>query len=143
MKKNGFTLVELLAVLVIMGLLSLLIVPQVSKYIKKTTKTTYESYAKTLADATKNYLMDHPNEIPEDAYDYTHQQGSITINAQTLISEGYMDSMQDPENSKLTCDKESKVLIRKHNNASGYPTIYYRVILICGNNETKFNDDVQ
>lgn len=139
MKEKGFTLVELLAVLVIMGLLSLLIVPQVSKYIKNTTNTTYESYAKALSDAAKNYLIDNPSEMPEEAYNYVTNTGAITITAKTLISEGYMDSMKDPENSKLTCDEKSKVLVRRDNKL----TLYYKVLLICGDNETKINKDVE
>ncbi|MFA5604076.1 MAG: type II secretion system protein [Bacilli bacterium] len=44
-KKNGFTLVELLAVIVILGMISIIVIPQVTKTIETAKKETFKSTA--------------------------------------------------------------------------------------------------
>lgn len=136
MKKNGFTLVELLAVLVIMGLLSLIIVPNVTKYIKSSTKTTYETYKHTLADAAKNYIIDHPEEVPEDVYSHVTNGPVTTLEAKTLIEGGYMESLKEPKNSKKTCDDNSRVFVRLIGyGANDTKVLAYYVMLKCQDHE--------
>lgn len=137
MKRNGFTLVELLAVIVIMGLLSLLIVPQVAKYIGNSTDATYESFIQTLKGATQQYFVDHPEEMPEKMEVSATGSDAVKITAEVLIKGGYMKSLQDPENSKLTCDSKSYVSVqafKQKGTESNVDTTYlkYTVHLECG-----------
>ena len=48
-KKNGFTLVELLAVIVILAIILVIAVPKITDTIKNSKKASFESSAKTIA----------------------------------------------------------------------------------------------
>ena len=52
--KNGFTLVELLAVIVILAIILVIAVPQIMNVIKDTTKASLESSAKMVAAQVEN-----------------------------------------------------------------------------------------
>lgn len=52
-KKNGFTLIEILAVIIILGILLVIAVPSVSKYINDSRK---EAYITTITNYSKSYL---------------------------------------------------------------------------------------
>ncbi len=58
MQKKGFTLVELLAVIVIMGLLLIIIVPSINNLQKQNKRQAYELYAKSAIPAAKLYVED-------------------------------------------------------------------------------------
>lgn len=148
MKKNGFTLVELLAVLVIIGILSALIIPQVSKYLQKSTETVYESYKKAMKEAAKNYVMDNPellnlmivDEIHQTVYDVEKGKNVgeteidpniLSISLNFLVKEGYMDQLEDPENKKNNCDGNSAVLIKKVSKKD----YKYGIRLVCGDHK--------
>ena len=52
-RKNGFTLVEILAVIIILGILMIIAVPAVSRYINDSRKSTYILTAKEYIDMAK------------------------------------------------------------------------------------------
>lgn len=58
MKKNGFTLVELLAVIIILGLLALLIVPKVNSIVKKSKVKSYEVSINNLVKSLNSIAID-------------------------------------------------------------------------------------
>ena len=63
-KKNGFTLVELLAVIVILAVILIIAVPRISDVIKNSKKASFESSAKTVAAQAEKKKME--KEILED-----------------------------------------------------------------------------
>ena len=64
-KKNGFTLVELLAVIVILAVILVIAVPKITDTIKNSKIASFESSAKTIAAQAEKKKME--NEILEDA----------------------------------------------------------------------------
>lgn len=54
--KKAFTLVELLAVIVIMGLLMAIAIPSITKYITQSRKKTYIANAQSYISATRNSI---------------------------------------------------------------------------------------
>ena len=64
-KKNGFTLVELLAVIVILAIILVIAVPKISDTIKNSKKASFESSAKTIAAQAEKKKME--KEILEDS----------------------------------------------------------------------------
>ena len=64
-KKNGFTLVELLAVIVILAIILVIAVPKITDTIKNSKKASFESSAKTIAAQAEKKKME--KEILEDA----------------------------------------------------------------------------
>ena len=55
-RKHAFTLIELLAVIIILGVLMIIAVPSVSKYISDSRKNGYVSTAKSIASGVRNLI---------------------------------------------------------------------------------------
>ena len=56
--KRGFTLIELVAVIIVLGILLVIAVPTVSQYIKESRVTAYDSHEIAMAEATRAYTID-------------------------------------------------------------------------------------
>lgn len=82
MNNKGFSLVELLATMVILGIILMAGIAQYRKYIKKAMDESYELMAINLESASENYFMDHP--LAE----------SVTI--EELVEENYIEPIEDP-----------------------------------------------
>ena len=63
MNNKGFTLVEILAVVVILGMVMAIAIPNVSKLIKINEGNNYEQLKSTIMSAAKMYISDHKYEI--------------------------------------------------------------------------------
>ena len=81
MKKNGFTLVELLAVIVILSVIVLITVISVNSTVSETKGTLSELQIKNIEDAAKTYYLNEGMNI-----------GNTCINVSDLIDKGYVDS---------------------------------------------------
>jgi type IV pilus assembly protein PilA len=55
-KKQGFTLVELLAVIVVLGIILVIAVPNIQQIISNARKEAYERQKEFIADAAKKYV---------------------------------------------------------------------------------------
>lgn len=102
MNNKGFTFVELMAVIAIIGILSGIAVGAVTKYKMKARNETYKNYEDNLKSATKNYLLYNTSEIPV-------QGASKVIDSSVLIQENYLDDMVDPVNNKKKCSATIEV----------------------------------
>ena len=126
---NGFTLVELLAVIVILSILITLAYTGVSKYLKETRNTTYKDFEKSITVGAENYLIEHSIYIPKEGE-------TVKIDVSKLIDEGYVDELIDPMDSSKTCSDESYVIITRKNNVSYNMDISYEACLKCINYES-------
>ena len=68
--KKGFTLVELLAVITLLGLLSLIAVPIVDKLIKDSEEELYQTQVQNIESAAKNWASENIFSLPENNGDY-------------------------------------------------------------------------
>ena len=64
--KRGFTLVELLAVLILLGVVSLIAIPSIGKILNRSREKARESTKNELIKAAKNYYADNIRELPDD-----------------------------------------------------------------------------
>ena len=115
MNNKGFTLVELLAVVAILGLLTTLAVVAYSQYIQKAKDRGFDLLAKSAANAAEEYNMDHI--------------GITTISLEDLVKEDYLENKKDPNEKDKECD--GSVKITHVINEKGLDTYYYEVTLIC------------
>ena len=83
MKKNGFTLVELLGVIILLGVLSVIVVPEVRDSIKQSKKKAYDKQIDTVITAAKNWASDNIDMIWEDGY---------FIDIETLKQTGFLEN---------------------------------------------------
>ncbi len=108
LNKKAYTIVELLASIVILGLLATLAYMGVSKYFNKALDTTYKNFEENIKTAATNYLLDNSNYIPK-------KNGSLVIDASKLICDGYLDDLEDPKNESKTCNIDSYVIVKRDN----------------------------
>lgn len=64
MKKNGFTLVELIATLIILSLVSLIVVPNITSNLKKMKSGISDIQKAAIIDAAKYWASDNPDLLP-------------------------------------------------------------------------------
>jgi prepilin-type N-terminal cleavage/methylation domain len=114
MKNKGFTLVELLAVIVLLGLIALVAVPAITGIIKKGKDSLSASQIESIEMSAKNWASDKENivKLPTDGK-------CVYIFLSTLQSSGYADlDVKDPKTGKsmsntlpIVIKRESKQLI--------------------------------
>jgi len=107
MNKKAFTLIELIAVVAILGLIASIVMPAVSSIIRSTRDKAYNSQIEIIIKAAKAWGVEHVNELPDEG----GQPFSLQLSS--LTSEGYIssDDIIDPRNKKK--------------NLSGYVEIKY------------------
>jgi len=100
MKKDGFTLVELLAVVVIIGITYLIIFPSVTSFINKSKEKSYNIQVDLIEKASKKWVVDNTDELlKKDPY----HLNNINLTLTTLKKEGYLQDMfiENPKNKKI------------------------------------------
>ena len=93
MKKDGFTLIELMAILVILSVILLVAVPAISKTLKNSSIKEFERFKDDLLLAAKAYVETNTNVCPD-----RKTVPACYISIQELINQGYIDSVViDPD----------------------------------------------
>ncbi len=125
-KEKGFTLVELLAVVTLMGVLSSVAVAAVTQYAEKAKKQDFAVLEKNMKTAINNYFIDHSSFIPAIGL-------SKTVTAKTLIDENYLSSMNDPDKKGNQCNlTSSKVTVTRSGEQSDFNMkLDYKICVIC------------
>lgn len=93
--KKGFTLVELLAVIVIIGLLALVAYPAILRIISDSKNSSYNTQVALIEKAAKEWAVEHPMNLP----DISDPNCSKCIMISQLTSEGYLskDEITNPK----------------------------------------------
>lgn len=107
MKRNGFTLIEVLTVIIILGVIGLIVMPVVTNSLKESKDDLYEVQISNIREASKTWAADNIYTLP------TETNGSVIVTLETLQSEGYIDEgTKNPKTDELfntteTCVKVS------------------------------------
>ena len=80
-KRNGFTLVELMAVIIIISLIALLTFPNIINQIKKTKKSNNKMIEDVVIEQAKKYVSDNKDEFQDKKY---------CISIDTLVDKDYI-----------------------------------------------------
>lgn len=139
--KKGFTLVELLAVMVLLSILLAIAVPAYYSYIQKSQKGAYQSAEKSLTTAAMDAMLDCVNNrgkefcknkrLPESDNEY------VKMTLEDLIKGAYMDSIHDPKDRSRYCSEQNSYAYVLKNPESGKGGYTYYACLVCGNYVSK------
>lgn len=119
---KGFTMIELLGTITIMGILLGVAVPAVSRHIARSREQAYETLLKTSYEAAQS-------KATNTMADPTSSPSGIEYSIIDLAKEGYMDDPIDPQKDRSLCT--GTVKITGSTNASGMNTYKYKVVLTC------------
>ena len=108
MKKNnkGFTMIEIIGIIVIMGVLLLLIIPGVSKLMEQFRKDYYKKLEDSINESGKDFFNDNKLVLPNGILE------SFYVNVDLLIDQKYADSLLDYKgNTCELADRKSYTIV--------------------------------
>ncbi len=119
-------MIELLAVITILGIIAGIAVTSFQSVTNNAKKKTYQDFETSMESAANNYLMEYMEEIPD-------VESEIKISADTLVEKGFLETMADPDKNGSTCDHNSYVLVQRNAaTGGGYNlNLKYTPCLVC------------
>ena len=152
-KEYGFTLVELLAAIIILAILLGIAIPAYGIYVRSSRNKTYKTEEESLKVAASNALthcMTAPtdemitfcnvHDAPSNQYEYDVVTGT------DLVKFNYIDPIMDPEDTTKTCDMDNSYVYisnKANSEEENNNEFVYKVCLICGNRKSKdCRDDI-
>lgn len=131
MSNKGFTLIELIATIVIMALVSLLAYPSIRNALSSNKTTSCKYYEKSLVIAAKSYIQKEGGDIIEGNGGYF--PASLNITMQELINTGYIDAYND-KNTKI---QGSPSIVVRYNSATYTYTYESHITCVNKNNTSR------
>ena len=123
---QGFTLIEILGVIIIVGILMTISSLAVTKYIEKSKAATYESYKEDLSGAANNFMVDCVNSNGENCI-IPGQNEKVKLRYDKLVDNGYTKALKDPESDGF-CDQSFVIVSNDNKDAID---LKYQVCLFC------------
>ena len=120
--KKGFTMIELLTAVVILGLFSIVAVITINRIIENGRRNYYEQQRSLILLAGKDYFTTNTDRLPREIGEHNY------VTLATLINEQYIGPVYDHLNSPCSGD-ESVVTVRRNNNNQ----FEYLAYLVCPN----------
>ncbi|MBR2840479.1 MAG: hypothetical protein IKF01_01260 [Bacilli bacterium] len=105
--KKGFTLVELLGILMILGVITLIAAPAIVSTNKKSIDNDYVEFKKTIENAAEVYVETHLDDI--DVINLKNNGSSMDIDVSTLISSGLINGGMKNPNVKQDVNGNEKI----------------------------------
>jgi len=121
--KTGFTLVEVLAVILILGLLVTVVYPIVVSTINSSKEKAYNSQIEIIQKAAKIYALDKEGSLPNFLPDLKNDALPKYVPISTLISEGYI--AEEELKSKDNDLSEGKLVNPKNGTECTQVKIFY------------------
>lgn len=116
MKRNGFTLVELLGVVTILAMLGIIVVPTISKVISDNKRQLYDVQISNIKSGASNFVSEN---IFSDRLEISNNS-SIGIRLGKLKELGYIDSDISNPITKNKFSDDMIIMITNHNNVFSY-----------------------
>ena len=113
-EKKGFTLIELIAVVVILGIIALIAVPAVTSYLSGSQMSSYKMAEQSLADAAYNMFTDCAGVGEAEVcnqYSVPDPNDYVTVPLSVLIDNGFLNPIEDPKNQGTYCDQDKSFAI--------------------------------
>lgn len=112
--KKGFTLIEVIAVIVILGIIGLIAVPVSNSIVKRSKEKLYNEQVERIIDACKKYVLENDSALPDEV---ENQTKSVSI--ETIYNAGLLEG-EIPNNPKTNEPMNGHVEITYSNNRYTY-----------------------
>lgn len=122
--KKGFTLVELLAVIVVLAIILVIAIPSILDLIFKARTGVYKRDEDILVDISRRFISGASRQLPANIGD------KLIIPLSELQNNSTIDQIIDPQDSKIACDGYVEITKASSNKYD------YKACLTCGNNYT-------
>ncbi|KYD32814.1 prepilin-type N-terminal cleavage/methylation domain-containing protein [Parageobacillus toebii] len=130
--ERGLTLIELLAVVVILGIIAAIAIPAIGGLIDNSKKDAHVSNAQQMINATKIAVTSDKDLIPDN--------GKYTlVYLNYLENEGYLETVKDPDGNTNSYKKGPSTSNQPRKNLSGDPKTSYSYVLIQQDNNNKLS----
>ncbi len=124
MNKKGFTLAELLAVIVVLAIVSTLAVISVNRVVESGKKGVYQNLETSLKGGTENYFIANTSHLPA-------VNGNKSITYTELLKGNYIDEFEDPKGGD--CSSSYVIVSRTMDKGVNF-TLNYKSCVICKDN---------
>ena len=134
MKKNnkGFTMIEIMAVIIILGILAGLVVPAVTKYVNRSKKDYFNSLEQEIIIMAKDYFSVNKSQLPTGKIDKNNN-----IKYQTKIDIDVLEKGGYTTNDIVSKDGEKCDGFAVVERIAGQKDYTYKVCLKCGDDQTE------
>lgn len=141
--KKGFTLIEVLAVIVLIGVISMIAVTSYSQYITKSKRTAYETAENSMKEAAEGMFTDcmgsNSDRAVCDLFRTPRPDQSVMIPLSSLIENGYIPKVSDPDKQGEFCSEDRSYVLAYGLDPevdSSNINMGYKTCLSCSNYET-------
>lgn len=122
MKNRGFTLVELLGILIVLGIIATIATPIVQKTIRQNREKMYDVVVEQLIDSSKDWAAKNASNLPDTEGEF------VDVSFGELKENGVLQiSVSNPKNNKIFSN-QSYVRITKKNNNFTYEVVTYDLV---------------
>lgn len=113
MNNKGFTLVELLTVIIVLAAISLVIVPAVNNSLNNSNEQAYKVQISNIENAAKNWISDNISLIPDNG-------DEIVVTLGELQDGNYISKELENPKTKSPFPRNTKVIIKNVNESYIY-----------------------
>ena len=115
--KKGFTLVELLGVIVILGLIAMIAIPTINSALNSSRQKAYDEQVDTIEDTARTYMSKNSLKLPNQT-----EGNGCYVSVATMQKAGLLnsDDIENPKYKKGSTDEEENF-----ENFNGYVIITY------------------
>lgn len=132
MKRYGFTLVELMGVIIILGVIALIAIPVVDRQLKESKADLSKTQIENIKEAAKLWTAKNIYNLPA--------SGACYLRYSELVSSGFLDEeLKDPKTNTTFTDNNVNIKIEKD---SDYNKYTYDVIIGSNSDEKVYCTDI-